>query len=1251
MESADERAAFLDKSCGNNLELRRQLEKLLQSDQQVGSFLEKPHEGLDATMVQESSVENVPGKNMPGKRVAASMNAGLTAAFSVDEAVVVGDKNHSVLKMLGNTMAEVPHVSLREPTTKGAEPISRPSSPEMPDKDSNNRYQLQGEIARGGMGAILKGRDTDLGRDLAIKVLLDSHKDNPEVIQRFVEEAQIGGQLQHPGIAPIYELGQFADKRPFFAMKLVKGQTFSKLLKERDDPADDRGRFIGIFEQVCQTMAYAHSRGVIHRDLKPANIMVGAFGEVQVMDWGLAKVLPAGGIEDEKQAHNKHKDVSIIQTIRSGVGSDPPGVIGSFGSQTQMGSVMGTPAYMPPEQALGEIDQMDERADVFGLGAILCEILTGKPPYVADDGTRVFRMASRGKLDECFERLDACGADEDLIALTKHCLELEPADRPRDAEAAAQRVTGYLESVESKLRESEVERAAEAARADAEAAQSAAEKLRAEAEAAQAQAERQRAEAEHDRAETEAKRLVQQQHSARKLKKMLTGLAALALLAVGASIVAGSYWKAAEDARAEAVETRGKALKDWYIADMNHAGFEASTGNFELTVELLKRHLPSEGQEDLRGLEWYLMWKKIQAGLLAKTVQLPVDVRRLAISPDQKTAAIGGVTRGVYFIDLETQSEPVLAIPGSTEPIEFSPSGAFIAAVARTEPNNASLKATWKIELWDVSKIESGEDSNPVAIFPLEHRPDDIAFSSDGSLLASCTRNTAQIRFWRRSEQNRQPVNYTELPSISLPNYVSDGIERISFALDGKMLAYSSPETAIGVLTLTEMDWVRPISIEDEELIQSGFPLRFAVTPDGTRLAYSMQARIVVRDLATGQSLHTVDADDEVSGLRWSHDGRRLISAQDDNSVLVWDFNQKTRHRVWGHSRKVFAMAIIQPEGADCPCMITANQERIMKYWQLDSAHGFAVDEFLGCDAFANATGRSETILAYRDGTVASWILGSTDPPTPLFQHSTGVSQLAYSSKGTVASMSKAEIRLWNPVTRRDVVLDANPEASRTCALRFSENGETLASFHEDRIKVWDVAQRSLNRILHHDSTVTTEGGVFLLGTTQILSDSEVGNNHLCLWDYGLKVSQPTLVTRRPMGDMMWGRTGFSVDPSTGWVAVASLQGIRILDPETLESIRFWKSHGGRVDSVAYASKLGTLASSGLDGQLRLWDATTFEPKLSLSATRRASPWSGRSNAQGLSFVGDNSALCLERGSRLRIWQIAREADVKAAGW
>ncbi len=221
------------------------------------------------------------------------------------------------------------------------------------------------------MGAVLKGRDPDLGRDLAVKVLLESHRDKPDLIRRFVEEAQIGGQLQHPGIVPIYELGAFADRRPYFAMKLVKGRTLSSLLDERPDPTRDLPRFLSIFEAVCQTIAYAHARGVIHRDLKPSNIMVGSFGEVQVMDWGLAKVLPQGGVADDASAGKSRARDTVIATARSASDSD----------QSQAGSVLGTPSYMAPEQARGEVDRLDERCDVFALGSILCELLTGEPAF------------------------------------------------------------------------------------------------------------------------------------------------------------------------------------------------------------------------------------------------------------------------------------------------------------------------------------------------------------------------------------------------------------------------------------------------------------------------------------------------------------------------------------------------------------------------------------------------------------------------------------------------------------------------------------------------------------------------------------------------------------------------------------------------------------------------------------------------------------------------------------------------------
>jgi serine/threonine-protein kinase len=385
------------------------------------------------------------------------LDAGLAAAFGPDSGPPI-PAGASVLHALGTSL---PRVHLRQPPEEPESPVSRPDSPEMPGQTGplhpSGRYQFVGEIARGGMGAVLKGRDTDLGRDVAVKVLLETHAGKTELVQRFVEEAQVAGQLQHPGITPVYDLGRFPDKRPYFTMKLVKGRTLAALLAGRKDPAEELPKYLGMLEQVCQTLAYAHARGVIHRDLKPSNVMVGAFGEVQVMDWGLAKVLRAGGGDDEPDAQQPPQTVSVIRTVR-GAGA------GSAGAPTQAGSVLGTPAYMAPEQARGDVELVDERADVFGLGALLCEILTGQPPFPgrSDDA---MRRAQQAQLDDALAWLDGCGADAELVGLARRCLAARPEDRPRDARAVTAELTSYLNSVAARLRQAELARAEARAKA------------------------------------------------------------------------------------------------------------------------------------------------------------------------------------------------------------------------------------------------------------------------------------------------------------------------------------------------------------------------------------------------------------------------------------------------------------------------------------------------------------------------------------------------------------------------------------------------------------------------------------------------------------------------------------------------------------------------------------------------------------------------------------------------------------------
>ncbi len=277
------------------------------------------------------------------------------------------------------------------------------SAPQTPPKIVG-RYVLEEELGRGGIGVVHRAKDSQLNRSLAIKVLRDEHHHNDRIKQRFLEEAQIMGQLQHPGVAPIHEVGETEAGLVYFAMKQIHGQTLATLLNDRSDLEQQPTKWLSIFSQVCQTVAYAHSRGILHRDLKPANIMVGPFGEVQVMDWGLAKVLPKGTSSKDTIS----EVVPHIQTIRTEYPKE---------HDTQAGSVLGTLAYMPPEQARGEIDRLDERCDVFALGAILCQILTGVPPYAGRNILELHTKAGAGDLAAAFEQLDDCSADGELVQL------------------------------------------------------------------------------------------------------------------------------------------------------------------------------------------------------------------------------------------------------------------------------------------------------------------------------------------------------------------------------------------------------------------------------------------------------------------------------------------------------------------------------------------------------------------------------------------------------------------------------------------------------------------------------------------------------------------------------------------------------------------------------------------------------------------------------------------------------------------
>jgi tetratricopeptide (TPR) repeat protein len=314
---------------------------------------------------------------------------------------------------------------------------------------STARYLIGHMIARGGMGVVYQANDGAFGREVAIKVLHERFSLDSGAARRFADEARITGQLQHPAIPPVHDVGTLPDGRPFLAMKLIRGRTLEALLGERNDPANDRGRLLAAFEQICQAVAYAHDRDVIHRDLKPANIMVGNYGEVQVMDWGLAKVITRGARVLAARDPEETRGGTAILSLRE-----------SDGDFTQAGSVIGTPAYMPPEQAVGAVGKIDARSDVFGLGAVLAVILTGKPPFAGASAETVRIKAAQGDVAECFARLDGCRADPGLVGLCKRCLARDMEERPANAGEVARAVAGLRAAAEERARRAEIDRAA-----------------------------------------------------------------------------------------------------------------------------------------------------------------------------------------------------------------------------------------------------------------------------------------------------------------------------------------------------------------------------------------------------------------------------------------------------------------------------------------------------------------------------------------------------------------------------------------------------------------------------------------------------------------------------------------------------------------------------------------------------------------------------------------------------------------------
>jgi len=298
------------------------------------------------------------------------------------------------------------------------------------DLSSISQYRELQEINRGGMGQIFQALDPNANRLVALKLLPPGADGDEFRVHKFLAEAQITAQLEHPNIVPVYEVGLTPEGQLFFAMQLVKGVSLEQRLTQAQCTLP---RLLAIFDKVCDAVAFAHSRGVVHRDLKPDNVMIGEFGEVLLMDWGLARLL------DQPEKRPDAVQIAASQEMEA------RGALGPSGRfRTLEGEVLGTPQYMPPEQARGELERVDQRSDIYSLGGILYKILTLTSPHTGATAAAVLDAASAGAIEPPSQRAPERPIPRELEAVVMKAMDPVPDARYQSVPQLQADIKSYL---------------------------------------------------------------------------------------------------------------------------------------------------------------------------------------------------------------------------------------------------------------------------------------------------------------------------------------------------------------------------------------------------------------------------------------------------------------------------------------------------------------------------------------------------------------------------------------------------------------------------------------------------------------------------------------------------------------------------------------------------------------------------------------------------------------------------------------
>jgi WD40 repeat protein/serine/threonine protein kinase len=1015
-------------------------------------------------------------------------------------------------------------------------------------EEAQGRYAFEGgrercEIGRGGIGRVMMAYDQHLGRTVAVKELLDPELEertsrgstqwDPKrgsmtraTVARFLREARVTGQLEHPSIVPVYEVGRRTDGTLYYTMKLVRGRTFEEAVTACPG-LRDRLKLLPHYLNLCNAIAYAHSRKVLHRDIKPRNVMLGEFGETVVLDWGLAKVKGAQDLRGDEL----EQGIKLFRDAAAG--------------KTVDGTAVGTPAYMSPEQAAGKLDEVDEQSDVWSLGAVLYELLTGRPPF---DGTHAFEV-----MDKVLEqpvvpaRVVLPEVPKDLSAVAQRALTKDRASRYARAADLAADVSAYMEG--------------------------------------------RRVSAYEYGAWELVKRLVLQ-HKA--VSGLLLGLALLLL--VSTVVVSIAY--------READVNRLKAEAQTRQAELSRVSEEAARIDAEKNERSAHLNLAiAYGEEASRLLAGrnYLGAGVFAAAALEHNPYNPLSEYRFpdtearggagagdlammhsclyAAHVNQRVrldASVRGHDAAVYGLDFGRDGTQMVSVGVDGGVKLWSVPGRSVSAELGRHTGTAMAAAFSPDGRW----IASGGEDNEVRLYlaserkgagvVLRHgqRVRGLAFASDSGRLFTAG-NEGKIFEW--SVPGGQLL-------ASMAGHQGP-IWSIAATRDGRLLVSAGEDKTVRLWDVARHEQTAVLSGH------TGMVFTVAVSPAGDLAASAgYDGTVRLWRLPDGEALQELRGHEgHVISVSFLFDGSMLASGGHDRRVCLWQVpGGELLTNFIAHDSYVRAVRF-SPDGK---LLATGAEDGVVRLWSLPSP--LRRDLATGHDdsVFQTAYSPDGTLLATSsfDKTIRLFPMAGGSPVV-LKGHERFGWSLAFSPDGTLLASGGADslIKLWSIPMRMEVAtFTGHPTVVGTVA--FAPGGATLVSGGEDGIRLWSVADKT--EVGRYRTSSGVWSGAFSPGGKVYVTGLSSGG--LQVFDAGSMVSLRELPAHR---DRV---SGLAFSPDGGTLVSSGKDGrILVWSTATWQQTKELAGHTQWVNSVRFSPDGKLLISGSDDNTARVWDVVS----------------------------------------------------------